>query len=270
VTHQTQEIEIPLSRLERIGARGLHICDETGQMMLMFLETLAGCRLIFRRFNRTAVQLVRVGNKSLPIAAAMAVFTGFVLALHSGYALRQYGSEGLLASIVSLSMVKEMAPVLTGMLLAGRIGAAFTAEIGTMRVNEEIDALETLGINPIRYLCVPRFVACLFMMPALVIYADVVGILGGGAIASTYFQLPLSAYFDVVFRSITMVDVAEGLVKGTVFGMIIAVISCHRGLKTRGGARGVGMAITHSVVDCFVWTFIANYFVTQFFVSISK
>ena len=160
--------------------------------------------------------------------------------------------------------------MLTGMLVAGRIGAAFTAEIGTMRVNEEIDALETLGINPIRYLCVPRFLACLVMMPALVVYADVVGILGGGAIASAYFQLPLSSYFDEVFRTLDMLDLAEGMTKGVVFGVIIANISCHRGLGVHGGARGVGEAITHSVVDCFVWIFIANYFVTQFFVSVSE
>lgn len=245
----------------------LHACEETGETIILFLETFLGCKHVFRKFHRTSMQLVRVGNESLPIGAAMAVFTGMVLALHSGHALRQYGSEGLLARIVALSMVKEMSPVLTGMLLAGRIGAAFTAEIGTMRVNEEIDALETLGINPVRYLCVPRFVACVVMMPALVIYADVVGVLGGGAVASTYFDLPLSSYFDSVFDTLTFMDLSEGLVKGVVFGMLIATISCHRGLVTSGGARGVGEAITKSVVDCFVWVFVANYFVTRVFVS---
>jgi phospholipid/cholesterol/gamma-HCH transport system permease protein len=260
-------LDIGANLAERIGARMLYVFDQTGQLLLMFLETLFNWRYALGRYDRTATQLVRVGNQSLPIAAAMAVFTGMVLALHSGYALRQYGSENLLASIVALSMVKEMSPVLTGMLLAGRIGAAFTAEIGTMRVNEEIDALETLGINPVRYLCVPRLAACLVMMPALVVYSDVVGILGGAAVASASFELPLRSYFDEVFRALAMRDISEGLVKGVVFGLIIANIACHRGLRTRGGASGVGTAITHCVVDCFVWIFVANYFVTQFFVS---
>jgi len=255
--------------LESVGGRVLHVFEETGQVLILLLRTLRGAGDIFRKFHRTSVQLVRVGNESLPIAAAMALFTGMVLALHSGYALRQYSSESLLANIVALSMVKEMSPVLTGLLLAGRIGAAFTAEIGTMRVNEEIDALETLSISPIRYLCVPRLAACVIMMPALVIYADIVGVLGGGAIASAYFDMPLNSYFEAVFNSVWMQDVMEGLSKGVVFGVLIATISCHHGLETRGGARGVGEAITHSVVDSFVWVFISNYFVTRFFVSIT-
>ena len=253
--------------LERAGATMLHVCEETGQVLVLLLETVLGCRLAVRHYRRIATQMVRVGNQSLPIAAAMAIFTGMVLAMHSGYALRQYGSESLLATIVALSMVKEMSPVLSGMLLAGRMGAAFTAEIGTMRVNEEIDALETLGVSPVSYLCVPRFLACVTMMPALVVYADLVGILGGGAVASAYFDLPLASYFDSVFKTIAMRDVMEGLVKGVVFGVLISLIACHRGLRTAGGARGVGEAITHSVVDSFVWIFIANYFVTRYFVA---
>lgn len=252
---------------EPVGRALIRMADETGRMIALFSETILLCRYVLHQFRRTAVQLVRVGPESLPIAGMMALFTGIVLAMHSGYALREYGSEAMLSTIVALSMVKEMGPVLTGMLVAGRMGAAFAAEIGTMRVNEEIDALETLGINPVRYLCVPRLTACLVMVPALVVFAEIVGILGGLIVASAYFDIPVDSYFDSVFRSVDVEDVAEGLVKALVFGMLIATISCYRGLQTRGGARGVGEAITRCVVQCFVWIFVSNYFVTRFFVS---
>ena len=253
--------------VERLGGGLIRLCDEAGQTLALFLQTLLDCRQALKRFSHVVVQMLRVGPGSLPMASLMAVFTGMVLALHSGYALRAYSSEEMLATIVALSMVKEMAPVLTGMLVAGRMGAAFAAEIGAMRVNEEIDALETLGISPIRYLCMPRLMACLIMTPALVVYAELVGILGGLSVASGYFELPARLYFQHVYESIQVQDLMEGLVKALVFGALIAVISCRRGLSTTGGARGVGDAITHCVVQCFIAIFVSNYFVTSFFAT---
>lgn len=253
--------------LDKLGGGLMRLFDEAGQTLALLFETLLDCRQAPKRFRPVMVQMLRVGPGSLPIASLMAVFTGMVLAMHSGYALRSYSSEEMLATIVALSMVKEMAPVLTGMLVAGRMGAAFAAEIGAMRVNEEIDALETLGISPIRYLCMPRLVACVVMTPALVIYAELVGILGGLSVASGYFDIPARLYFQRVYESIQVQDLTEGIVKAVVFGTLVAIIACRRGLNTTGGARGVGDAITHCVVQCFVAIFISNYFVSSFFAT---
>ena len=254
--------------LERIGGRLVDVCEETGKALALFLETLASCRgALFRKRSHVLTQMARVGPESLPIAALMALFTGMVLALHSGFALQAYSSEEMLATIVSLSMVKEMGPVLTGMLVAGRIGAAFAAEIGTMRVNDEIDALETLGISPVRYLSAPRLIACMAMVPALTVFTGVLGMLGGCAVASGYFDIPARSYFERVYHSITIQDLNEGMVKALVFGILVATISVHRGLQTSGGARGVGKAITQCVVQCFVSIFVSNYFVTRLFAT---
>jgi len=187
-----------------------------------------------------------------------------VLALHSGYTLRRFDFEQALASIVSLSIVKEMGPVITGLLLAGRIGASVTAEIGTMQVNEEIDALHTMGISPVRYLVMPRFLGCVTMMPALVAYASIVGIFGGAIVASAYFDMSLHSYFETAWGSMEFGDLMEGQIKALLFGAIVAVVACHRGLSTHGGAEGVGRAITSSVVTSFICIIIGDYFVTRF------
>jgi phospholipid/cholesterol/gamma-HCH transport system permease protein len=157
--------------------------------------------------------------------------------------------------------------VITALLLAGRIGAAIAAELGTMRVNEEIDALYTLGISPIRYLAMPRFVSCVIMLPILVIYAGIVGMFGGAVIASAYFSMTWGVYFKAAFKSLDVSDVREGLIKAVLFGGIVAVVSVHRGLSTRGGAEGVGRAITSCVVTSFIWIIIGDYFVTRFMMT---
>ena len=231
-------------------------------MLVLFAQSLRECRTLTQHPERVFAQMKRVGNDTLPIASAMAVFTGMVLALHSGYTLRKFDFEEATASIVALSMVKEMGPVLTALLLAGRVGASIAAEIGTMQVNEEIDALHTLGVSPVRYLAMPRLVACVTMLPVLVTFAGAVGILGGAAIASRYFDIGIHSFFRNAFDTMVFSDLAEGIVKAVFFGAIVAVVACQRGLQTRGGASGVGRAITSCVVTSFVCIFICNYFVT--------
>jgi len=252
--------------MERLGSRLLAVCEDAGKMLALLVRTLRECRTVTAHPDRVFAQMKRVGLDSLPIASAMAVFTGMVLALHSGYALSKFDFEEATASIVALSMVKEMGPVLTAMLLAGRVGAAIAAEIGTMQVNEEIDALHTLGISPIRYLVVPRLVACVTMLPILVTYASAVGIAGGAAIASAYFDIGAKSFFDTAFNAMELGDLAEGIIKAFFFGAIVAIVGCQRGIQTRGGAEGVGRAITSCVVTSFVCIFICNYFVTWFMV----
>lgn len=245
-----------------LGRRLLILGEEAGSMLLLLAQSMREMRTVAVHPERIFVQMKRVGLDSLPIASAMAVFTGMVLALHSGYTLRKFDFEQATASIVALSMVKEMGPVLTAMLLAGRVGAAIAAEIGTMQVNEEIDALHTLGISPIRYLAMPRLLACLTMLPVLVIYAGAAGILGGAAMASAYFEIGFHSFFRTAFETMVFRDLAEGIVKAFFFGAIVATVGCQRGFQTRGGAEGVGRAITSCVVTSFVAIFICNYFVT--------
>jgi phospholipid/cholesterol/gamma-HCH transport system permease protein len=252
------------SFFENVGRQVLLACEEVGQMVILFIQSLRDLRMAPRHPHRMFIQMKRIGIDTLFIAAAIALFIGMVLALHSGYSLRQFDVEQLLASIVSLSIVKEMGPVITGLLLAGRIGASVTAEIGTMQVNEEIDALHTMGISPVRYLVMPRFLGCVSMMPALVAYASIVGIFGGAIIASAYFDMSFHAYFERAWKSMEFRDVMEGQIKALLFGAIVAIVACHRGLSTHGGAEGVGSAITSSVVTSFICIIIADYFVTRF------
>jgi len=249
---------------EPLGAFIWHGFQRSGAILHLSARTLRQSPAALHHRHRVFVQMARIGYESLPIAGAMAFFTGLVLALHSGVALRAFRAEEKLATIVALSLVKEMGPILTGMLIAGRIGAAIAAELGTMSVNEEIDALHTLGVSPIRYLVVPRFIAMIVMLPVLVIYADLIGIGGGAVMAANQFGVSYTYYFRTVMQAIEFKDVMEGLIKAFFFGGIISVVACQYGLTTRGGAQGVGKAITRAVVASFVTLFICDYFVTRF------
>jgi phospholipid/cholesterol/gamma-HCH transport system permease protein len=250
--------------VENVGLRLFGACEEAGNMLVLFVQSLRECSRAAEHPRRIFIQMKSIGNDTLFIASAISLFIGMTLALYSGHTLRQFQFTEALPSLVANSIVKEMAPVITALLLAGRIGAAIAAELGTMRVNEEIDALYTLGISPIRYLAMPRFLGCVTMLPILVVYASIVGMFGGAIIASAYFDMTWSAYFKSAFKSLDMSDVGEGLTKALLFGAIVAVVSIHRGLSTRGGAEGVGRAITSCVVTCFIWIIICDYFVTRF------
>lgn len=250
--------------LHMLGARVIAACDTAGMMVILLIQSLRDCRFALKKPHRLLVQMKRIGNDTLFIASALSLFIGMVLALHSGYTLRKFDFQQALATIVALSIVKEMAPVISGLLLAGRIGASITAEIGSMQVNEEIDALHTLGISPIRYMAMPRFIGCVTMLPVLVVYASLVGIAGGAIVANAYFGMSYHNYFDTAFKTMRMMDVIEGLIKAVTFGGTVAVISCHYGFSTRGGAEGLGRAITASVVTSFIAIIIGDYFITRF------
>lgn len=235
-------------------------------MLSLFAQSLLWLRQAHRNVRSILKQMARFGADTLPIASVMSLFIGMVLALQSGYALQKYGTQGKhLSPIVALSIVRELGPVLTALLVAGRVGSSIAAEIGTMVISEEIDALITLRINPVRYLAMPRVIAALVMLPVLVVYADVLGIIGGGLIAHTYFGLPYNTYFDQVYNALDFGEIFRGLVKATFFGGIIATVGCHRGFHTSGGAEGVGQATTEAVVYSFVGIFIFNYFITRLY-----
>lgn len=243
----------------------LALAQGVGEMLAMLLETVYYFKEAPRNLSSILRQMHLIGVGTLPIGMLMALFVGMVLSLQTGAELANYGSQEAIGAIVGLSMIKELGPVMTSLLVAGRVGSAMAAEVGAMQVYEEIDALKTLDINPVRYLAMPRFVACLFAVPALVVFANLVGVLGGGLVAefNPKIAVPFNVYYDNLVRAIGYKEVLQGLLKAMVFGGIIAQVGCFVGFRTRGGARGIGESTTRSVVISFLLIMVANYFLTR-------
>ncbi len=208
-------------------------------------------------------QMVRVGVDSLPVVLLTALFTGMVMALQTFSTLKRVNAEGFVGTLVALSMVRELAPVISSLLIAGRCGSAMGAELGTMRVTEQIDALEVLATDPVHYLMVPRVWATVFMLPLLIVVADAVGIAGGYVISVLYFGANPVTYMENTFRFMDVEDVTSGLIKAAVFGLIVSVVGCQKGFFTRGGAEGVGQATTRAVVLASIAILISDFFLTK-------
>lgn len=214
---------------------------------------------------RILEQAKKAGVESLPIISLVALFIGVIMALQTAYQMQRLGSEMYIASIVALSLVRELGPVITALVVAGRVGAAITAEIGSMQVTEQIDALQTLATNPIEYLVVPRLLALSLMLPILTLYADIIGIFGGYLICVYKIGISSSMYLNITFDSLLFKDLFTGLIKTIFFGMIIAFVSCYEGFNVEGGAEGVGRATTRSVVTTFIFIIAADCFFTALF-----
>jgi phospholipid/cholesterol/gamma-HCH transport system permease protein len=249
-----------------IRTTGRYIIDfthEMGQIIFFFFDTLR--QMFVRPFDlhNTIKQMYVVGVTSLPVVIVTGLFTGMVLALQSYTGFERFGAESLVANVVAMSMTREMGPVLTAFIVAGRAGAAMAAELGTMRVTEQIDALETLATNPIKYLVVPRFLASLIMLPALTVVADIIGILGGFMLTTETFDTSPVLYWKRTWEIIEPYDYNYGLVKSCFFGASIAIISCFKGFFSEGGAEGVGKATTSAVVFSFMTILISDYFLTE-------
>ncbi len=214
--------------------------------------------------SETFEQMVVVGVNSLPVALVTAMFTGMVLALQTGMTLEEKmaGVSQYLGGMVSLSMLRELGPVLTALIVAGRVGSAMAAEIGTMRVTEQIDALETLATNPIKYLVVPRVIAGLVMLPVLTVFSDAIGVAGGMLVAQVSFGQSAAMYIENALLMVDMSDLFSGLFKTLFFGGIIATVSCYKGFMTSGGAEGVGRSTTSAVVVSSMSILISDYFLT--------
>jgi phospholipid/cholesterol/gamma-HCH transport system permease protein len=210
-------------------------------------------------------QMISVGYYSLPVVGLTAVFTGMVLALQSYTGFSRFNAESAIANVVVLSVTRELAPVLAGLMVAGRVGAAMAAEIGTMRVTEQIDALVTLSTNPFKYLVAPRVIAGLIMLPCLVAVADIIGIFGGYIISIGKLGFNPATYLKNTFDVLETIDVVSGLVKAAVFGFTIALMGCYHGYHSRGGAEGVGTATTNAVVSASILILTFNYFITEMF-----
>jgi phospholipid/cholesterol/gamma-HCH transport system permease protein len=252
------------------GSLFIRLLNYAGQLTLLLLETIY--RIFVPPFHGSRVlsQAKRVGPGSFFIAALVAFFVGMIMALQMAYQMVEFKAEIYIPSIVSVSLTRELAPVLTALIVAGRVGAGITAEIGSMTVTEQVDALRAFAVSPVKYLVVPRFLAMVIMLPILTIFADLIGILGGFTICVYKLFISPSLYFSMMAQSLELNDIVTGLIKTICFGAIIALVGCHQGFRVRGGAEGVGRATTVSVVISFILIIMADCLFTTVFYFILK
>ena len=251
--------------LARLGHVFLVFLGATGRLA-MFSGAALGHAVTPPFYPRLILrQMVSVGYYSLPVVGLTAVFTGMVLALQSYTGFSRFSAEGAIATVVVISVTRELAPVMASLMVAGRVGAAMAAEIGTMRVTEQIDALVTLSTNPFKYLVAPRVIAGLLMLPCLVLTADIIGVFGGYIVAIGKLDFNPSTYLKNTYDAMKSMDVISGLVKAAVFGFVITIMGCYHGYHSRGGAEGVGSATTNAVVSASILILTFNYFITEMF-----
>ncbi len=248
-----------------IGRAFLRFLQAVGQLALFAVVSVSHCvrppiypRLIGR-------QMIEIGYYSLPVVGLTTLFSGMVLALQSYTGFARFSAESAVPNVVVLSITRELGPVLAGLMVAGRIGAAMAAEIGTMRVTEQIDALTTLSTNPHKYLVAPRLIAGLTMLPLLVLVGDIIGVFGGYLISVYKLGFNPAIYIKNTWQYLEYLDVVSGLVKAAVFGFIVALMGCYNGYYSRGGAQGVGAATTNAVVSASILILISNYLITEMF-----
>jgi phospholipid/cholesterol/gamma-HCH transport system permease protein len=256
-----------LNAVAALGRGALAFLQAAGSLLLFALEGLVNIVLppFYPRLVGRA--LFTMGFLSLPVVALTAIFAGMVIALQSYTGFARFSAQGATASIVVLSVTRELGPVLAGLMMAGRAGAAMAAEIGTMRVTDQIDALSTLSTKPMKYLIAPRLLAGIIAMPLLVVVADILGVLGGYIVATVKLGFGPAAYIQNTFMILQPIDVWSGIAKAAVFGFVIALSGCFHGYRSRGGAEGVGSATTSAVVMASVLILSLDYVMTEVFFS---
>ena len=247
------------------GTWVVEVSGYLGQLGLLISQGVRGCFTKPRRARAAVYEVLKIGNQSLFIVSICALFIGIVLALQSAYQMQRLAAEIYIASLVSLSVVREIGPVLTALIVAGRVGSSIAAELGTMKVTEQIDALETMAVDPVKFLVVPRLLGGLIALPLLTLWADALGILGGFLIGTIKLGLLPSLYWRMSTMPLVFKDLASGLLKSCVFGVIIAAVSCLEGFRTEGGAEGVGRSTTRAVVSSFLFILLADCMFTAFF-----
>jgi phospholipid/cholesterol/gamma-HCH transport system permease protein len=237
-----------------------------GEIALLFWRTLCALPFAWRQRQKIFDQFFEIGNASLLMVCVLSFFIGAVIALQTGPVLVERGLASQVGGLVGISLAKELAPVMMAILIAGRVGSAMAAEIGSMRVYQEIDALRTMNINPIHYLVLPRMLAIAIAVPLLVVFAILVGWFGGAVVAEANNRIgvPFSAFFDSLRNIVDLQDVANGVFKSFCFAVIIGAVSCHQGLVTIGGPRGIGRSVTKAVVNSIVLIVIFDYILTRF------
>jgi phospholipid/cholesterol/gamma-HCH transport system permease protein len=250
-----------------LGAAVLSLLAEVGHVVLFLKDTVV-TGLTPRYFVRQIFeQLLRIGYNSLPVVGLTALFTGGALAVQIFVGSSKFNGEQLVSSIVAIGITRELGPVLAGLMVSGRVGAAIAAELGTMRVTEQIDALVTLSTNPFKYLVAPRVIASVISLPILVGIADIIGIMGGYFVGTRNLGLNPLAYLRSTFDFLEADDVVSGLIKAAVFGFIIALMGCYHGFNSKGGAQGVGRATMNAVVSSAILILAANFLLTTILFS---
>lgn len=251
-----------LSFLEDIGYAIIRFFEYIGNIFILFFETMSFILLGRIRFLLTVDQMAILGVNSLSIVILTTTFTGMVISLELAQLAVKYGVGRMVGGGVAITMAREFGPMLTAVVVAGRAGSAITAEIGAMKVTEQIDALKAMAISPVKYLVVPRFLACLVMIPMLTVFSNVCGVVGGGIVAHRLAGILPSVFYDSIRSMVDMHDFWAGIIKALFFAAEIALISCYQGLTTEGGAAGVGKSTTGSVVYSIILVFVTNYFLS--------
>ena len=255
----------------RLGPMIIKLLEKIGELILAALTSvghtvgiISSAFAVVHTVKGPALlrQMAHLGADSLPIVLLTMLFTGMVMTVQIAHEFIKYGAQSSVGGVIAIAMGRELAPVLTGVVVAGRVGAAITAEIGSMKVTEQIDALRVMAVSPIAFLVVPRLLACLVMMPLLVVFGDVIGTIGGYVMATQYAGISEFSFLHSIRVFCTPNDVLGGLIKGAFFGIIISLVGCHKGLTTVNGAAGVGQATTGSVVTSIILIFISNYFLS--------
>ena len=256
-----------LSFLALLGRVFLGFLAASGHLALFTIAGVQNCFAPPWYFRLIGRQMLQIGYYSLPVIGLTAFFTGAVLALQIYIGSSRFNAESAVPTIVVIGIVRELGPVIGGLMVAGRVSAAMAAEIGTMRVTEQIDALVTLSTNPLKYLVAPRLIAGVTMLPLLVLIADIIGVFGGYAVGTEKLAINSGAYLKRTFDFLQVMDVVSGLVKASVFGFLISLMGCYHGFNSSGGAQGVGRATTNAVVSASILILVTNYLVTELFFS---
>lgn len=256
-----------MNPFQPVGKAFLGFLEATGKLALFTFMSVSHCvrppfyyRLLLR-------QMIDIGYYSLPVVGMTTLFAGMALGLQTYAGFSRFSAEDAIAKVVALGITRELGPVLAGLMVAGRIGAAMAAELGTMRVTEQIDALDTLSTNPFKYLIAPRIIAGLTMLPLLVFVGDIIGIFGGYIVSVYKLGFNPGVYISQTFKVLEFIDVFSGLVKAGVFGFIVTLMGCYNGYNSRGGAQGVGAATTNAVVSASILILIFNYIITELFLT---
>jgi phospholipid/cholesterol/gamma-HCH transport system permease protein len=267
ITREPDYFAPPLNAFARVGRYVLLTCRGAGRALLMLGEAIWLTRFVFSRRNRreTLLQMFITGIKSLGVITVVALFTGMILALQTGIELRRFGQEVNIGTAVTVSLVREMGPFMTALIIAASVGSAIAAQLGTMVVSDEIAALEVMSINPVRMLVMPRLVALAIMMPILTVYTNVIGVVGGALVGWTQLGVSMRAYFDNAIQYVENKDLYVGLFKSFIFGIAINTVACHQGFSATEGAVGVGQATRRTVIISFLTILVFGYIITRFF-----
>ena len=255
------------TRRAELGRDVLDLARNCGRALLLLASAIVCMRFLFQTRSRDRIveQMFSSGIKSLGVITIVSMFTGMILALQTGIELRKFGQEVNIGAAVMVSLLREMGPFMTALILAASVGSSFAAQMGTMTVSEEIPALELMSIDPVKFLVMPRLVAMAFMTPLLSFYGCILGVIGGGIVGATQLGVSWTAYIDNATRYAENKDLYVGLLKAFFFGIIITVVACHEGFATRQGAVGVGRATRRTVILSFLLILVVGYIVTRLF-----